>query len=95
MSVTQLEASVGGMRARIEAQALAVARVAFVGAMAALPISTAATNFALAIGLIAWCFFGAVAKYFADRTQRTSGCDCINPVCAAVSECALVARADR
>ena len=58
MSVTQLEASVGGMRARIEAQALTVARVAFVGAMAALPISTAATNFALAIGLIAWCFSG-------------------------------------
>ena len=62
MSVTQLEASVGGMRARIEAQALAMARVAFVGAMAALPISTAATNFALAIGLIAWCFSGRVPE---------------------------------
>lgn len=47
-----------GLRERFEAHALAVARASFVCAMAALPISTAATNLTLAIGLIAWCFSG-------------------------------------
>jgi len=58
--VAQFQASAEGLRARIEVQALTVARVAFVAAMAALPISTAATNLAIAIGVLAWCFSGRV-----------------------------------
>ncbi len=58
-----------GVRERIEAQALVVARAAFVAAMAALPISTAATNLALAVGVIAWCGSGRVPQ--AWRIVRT------------------------